>query len=55
MQKRQETAYRQSWNADLEAKIKDCLQAMRFGTVTLVVQDGKVIQIDRNEKIRLNQ
>lgn len=28
-------------------------QNMRFGTLTLVFQDGKLIQIDKNEKIRL--
>nr|WP_275938134.1 YezD family protein [Oryzomonas sagensis] len=28
---------------------------MRFGTVTLVVQDGRVIQVDKSEKIRLNK
>ena len=28
-------------------------QDLRFGTLTLVFQDGKLIQIDKNEKIRL--
>lgn len=28
-------------------------QSLRFGTLTLVFQDGKLIQIDKNEKIRL--
>jgi hypothetical protein len=55
MERKVETTYRQLWNTDLEQKIKDCLHAMRFGTITLVVQDGRVIQIDRNEKIRLKQ
>ena len=27
-------------------------QSLRFGTLTLVFQDGKLIQIDKNEKIR---
>lgn len=26
---------------------------MKYGTVTIVIQDGKVIQIDKTEKIRL--
>jgi hypothetical protein len=41
------------WNADLEKLIRDTLRTIRFGTVTLVVQDGLVIQVDKCEKIRL--
>ncbi|GAE86762.1 YezD family protein [Acetivibrio straminisolvens] len=26
---------------------------IKFGTVTIIIQDGKVIQIEKNEKIRL--
>lgn len=35
-------------------KIKQLIESIRFGSVTVVVQDGKVIQIEKNEKIRLN-
>lgn len=38
---------------DLEREIREALVSIRFGTVTLVVQDGRVIQLDKNEKIRL--
>ena len=38
---------------DLEREIRDALASIRFGTVTLVVQDGRVIQLDKCEKIRL--
>ncbi|MGD6781771.1 DUF2292 domain-containing protein [Sutcliffiella horikoshii] len=31
------------------------LQSIKFGSITLVVQDGKVIQIERNEKVRLQK
>lgn len=41
------------WNSDLEQKIRLALRDIRFGTVTLVIQDGKVIQLDKNEKIRI--
>ena len=34
-------------------KIQDAVREIRYGTVTLVIQDGKLIQIDRSEKIRL--
>jgi hypothetical protein len=34
-------------------KIKAMLGGMKFGSITLVVQDGKVIQLEKNEKVRL--
>lgn len=43
------------WNRDLERLVREALASIRFGTVTLVVQDGRVIQVDKNEKIRLNR
>jgi len=44
-----------NWSRDLERLVRETLGSIRFGTVTLVVQDGKVIQVDKNEKIRLNR
>jgi hypothetical protein len=38
---------------ELDRKIREALASIRYGTVTLVVQDGKVIQLDKSEKIRL--
>lgn len=38
---------------DLERTIKEALGSIRFGMITLVVQDGRVIQLDKSEKIRL--
>lgn len=29
------------------------LSDLKFGSITIVVQDGKVIQIEKNEKVRL--
>ncbi|ABN53982.1 MAG TPA: DUF2292 domain-containing protein [Hungateiclostridium thermocellum] len=26
---------------------------IKFGTVTIIIQDGRVVQIEKNEKIRL--
>jgi hypothetical protein len=43
------------WNKELERVVRDSLQSIRFGTVTLVVQDGRVIQVEKNEKIRINK
>ena len=44
-----------SWSRELENLIREALTTIRFGTVTLVVQDGRVIQLDKNEKIRINR
>jgi hypothetical protein len=35
------------------AKVADIVQRIRFGTVVLVIQDGKVVQIEMAEKFRL--
>jgi hypothetical protein len=53
MQKATEQEFREQWNKDLELKIRDALREIRYGTVTLVIQDSRVIQIDKSEKIRL--
>lgn len=29
------------------------VKEMRYGTITVIVQDGKVIQIDKTDKFRL--
>lgn len=49
------SAAQESWSRDIERLVREALTSIRFGTITLVVQDGRVIQIDKNEKIRLNR
>jgi hypothetical protein len=34
-------------------QLKLMLQDMKYGSITLVVQDGKVIQLEKVEKVRL--
>lgn len=34
-------------------RIGDALRGLRYGSVTVIVQDGVVVQIDRVEKTRL--
>jgi hypothetical protein len=34
-------------------KVADILKRIQFGTVVLVIQDGKVVQIEMAEKFRL--
>ena len=36
-------------------RITAALRGLRFGTVTAVVQDGIVVQVERTEKIRLER
>lgn len=44
--------------ADLKTElehIREALRHLKFGTITIVVQDGVVVQIDRTERRRLRQ
>ncbi|QUH26706.1 YezD family protein [Serpentinicella alkaliphila] len=34
-------------------KLLDLIESVKFGSVTLIIQDGKVIQLEKNEKVRL--
>ncbi|WP_430005983.1 YezD family protein [Metabacillus idriensis] len=34
-------------------KLREMLKTMNYGSVTLIVQDGKVIQLEKNEKVRI--
>ncbi len=53
MAKSEISQYAEQWSRDLELRIRTALREIRYGTVSLVIQDGKVIQIDKSEKIRL--
>jgi hypothetical protein len=39
-------------DGDLE-KIKEFVKTISYGSVTLIIQDGKLIQLEKNEKVRL--
>ncbi len=34
-------------------RLQEMLKTMKYGSITLIVQDGKVIQMERNEKLRI--
>jgi len=40
---------------EVDAKLRESLRGLRFGSVNVVVQDGVVVQIDRIEKVRLRE
>lgn len=42
-----------SSDEDYIATIKELVNKTKYGSINLIIQDGKVIQIDRTEKIRL--
>lgn len=38
---------------DLDELIHKLVKEVKYGNITLIIQDGKVIQVDKTEKIRL--
>ena len=36
---------------ELERLVREAVAAVRFGTVALTIHDGRIVQIDRTEKI----
>jgi hypothetical protein len=40
--------------AEVQQLLTSAIKGIRFGQVVLVVQDGRVVQIDRLEKTRLS-
>lgn len=37
---------------EIVTQVEQMLISLEFGSITLVVQDGKIIQIEKNEKVR---
>ena len=35
------------------AKIKEFIENIKYGSVNIIIQDGKIVQIDKSEKIRI--
>jgi hypothetical protein len=36
-------------------RVRDALVGLRYGTVTVIVQDGVVVQVERTDKVRLTR
>jgi hypothetical protein len=36
-------------------RVRDALNGLRYGTVTVIVQDGVVVQVERTDKVRLTR
>jgi hypothetical protein len=44
-----------SYTTHALGKVRDALHGLRYGEVTVVVQDGVVVQVERTEKVRLSR
>jgi hypothetical protein len=40
-------------HSDAIAHIAEVVSSIRYGSVEIIIQDGKVVQIERKEKVRL--
>lgn len=40
-------------NEAVMTALSEALRGVRYGTVTIIIQDGRIIQIDRTERRRL--
>ncbi len=40
-------------NEQVSQKLNELIKGISYGTVTIVIQDGKIIQIEKNEKFRM--
>jgi hypothetical protein len=38
----------------IATQISDILQEIRFGSIEIIIHDGKVVQIERKEKLRFD-
>ena len=40
-------------NPDIGTTVLDAIKGIRYGSVEIVIHDGKVVQIERKEKVRI--
>lgn len=53
---RKDEVYMTKQNENIEEaleNVRKLLNTVKYGSITIVVQDGHVVQIEKNEKIRL--
>ncbi len=49
MEKTSEEVFPKEYQVILENLLKD----LKYGSINIIVQDGKIIQIDKTEKVRI--
>ena len=42
-------------NKEIALQIASILQDIRFGSVEVVIHDGRIVQIDKRERFRINE
>jgi len=45
---------KQAKSQEIAAHIASIVQGIRFGSVEIVVHDGRIVQIDKRERFRVN-
>ncbi|MCB6414603.1 YezD family protein [Dorea acetigenes] len=48
-----ETESKQVLDSSHLGTLEELLSDMKYGSITLVIQDGKIVQIDKTEKYRI--
>jgi len=41
--------------ADWEREVREAVRALRFGSVEIVVHEGRVVQVETREKVRFDE
>lgn len=41
--------------SELMERLNEMLQTLAYGSITIIVQDGKVVQLEKHEKMRMNK
>lgn len=49
------TALKNEDNKEIALHIATLLQDIRYGSVEVVVHDGRIVQIDKRERFRINE
>ena len=49
-----EYEHREPRMSDIATQISDILEDIRFGSIEIIIHDGKVVQIERKEKLRFD-
>jgi hypothetical protein len=39
-------------NPDVMAKLLEAIEGIRYGSVEIIIHDGRIVQIERKEKVR---
>lgn len=49
-----EHPHREPRMSEIATQISDILQEIRFGSIEIIIHEGKVVQIERKEKLRFD-